>query len=176
MPLNKLVSIKNNKKNKRLGRGFGSGKGKTSGRGTKGQKSRSGYNIPRRFEGGQTPLIQRLAKAKGFNSRKQKPAIVKIEIIEKHFNDGDVVSYKTLQEKKLVKNVTYGVKILGPGKLTKKIKIRDVKLTKKLLGDYRALMPEVGMISKTVKASKPSKSIKSSKSKLKLNPKLKPKE
>lgn len=60
------------RKAKRVGRGVGSGKGKTAGRGTKGQKSRSGYNIPLRFEGGQTPLVQRLPKKKGFKSLRQK--------------------------------------------------------------------------------------------------------
>ena len=142
MKLHKLVSIKNIKKSKRLGRGQGSGKGQTSGRGTKGQKSRSGYNIPRRFEGGQTPLIQRLAKAKGFRSRNTKPAIINIQVIEKHYKDGEVVSYKTLTEKGLVDDIKNGVKILGPGKLTKKFKIKDVKLTKKLLVDYQTINKE----------------------------------
>lgn len=136
--LSNLQSVKNIKGNKRLGRGLSSGKGQTSGRGTKGQKSRSGHNIPRSFEGGQTPLIQRLAKAKGFNSRTTKPAIVNVNLINKHFVDGEIVSYKTLVEKNLVKETRYGVKILGSGKLTKKVKIKDAKLTKNLLAEYQA--------------------------------------
>ena len=132
MELNKLISIKTTKKAKRLGRGLSSGKGETSGRGTKGQKSRSGHNIPRSFEGGQTPLIQRLAKARGFNSIHAKPEIVHIVDIEKNFNDGDTVNFKSLLEKKLVHSVKDGVKVVGPGKLTKSLRFLEVKLTKSL--------------------------------------------
>lgn len=137
MKLHNLVKIKNIKPAKRLGRGLSSGKGQTSGRGTKGQKSRSGYNIPRRFEGGQTPLIARIAKAKGFHSIHTKPAIVHILDIEKHFSDNEVVNFKTLTEKKLVNDVSAGVKILGPGHLGKKLRFYDVKLSKKLLSEMR---------------------------------------
>jgi large subunit ribosomal protein L15 len=148
--LNKLVSLKNKKPNKRLGRGTGSGKGSTAGRGTKGQKSRSGYNIPRRFEGGQTSLIARLPKAKGFTSRSAKPAILNIALIEKHFKAGETISFKTLLTKKLVVDTSRGVKILGPGKLTKNLKFRDVKLTKKLLEDLKNLQSK-----KPTKLAKP---------------------
>jgi len=137
--LHKLVSLKTHKPSKRLGRGTGSGKGSTAGRGTKGQKSRSGYNIPRRFEGGQTPLIARLPKAKGFTSRNNKPAILNIARIEKNYKDGETVSFKTLKEKGLLSEAPFGIKILGPGKLTKNLKFRDVKLTKSLLEESRQL-------------------------------------
>jgi len=133
--LNKTVI----RKSKRLGRGVGSGKGGTSGRGTKGQKSRSGYNLPRRFEGGQTPLIARLPKTAGFKSRKAKPQILSIQKIEKVYKDGETVSFKTLLEKGLISDTLTGVKILGPGKLAKKLKFQDVKLTKKLLADAKGL-------------------------------------
>lgn len=138
MQLHQLPKINKDKKS-RVGRGISAGQGKTAGRGTKGQKSRSGYNIPRRFEGGQTPLIARLAKAKGFTSRTTKPAVLNIARIEKHFNDGDEVSFKTLKEKSIISNTSNGIKILGPGKLTKNLKFRDVKLTKKLLEDLKHL-------------------------------------
>lgn len=130
--LSKLSRIKNIKKSKRAGRGIASGKGKTAGRGTKGQKSRSGYNIPRRFEGGQTPLVQRLPKVKGFKSRKSKAVVLKIELIEKKFKDSDKVNLKTLLKKGLIKDRNIPVKILG-SKSTKKLKFREVILNKKLL-------------------------------------------
>ncbi|MDO8686711.1 MAG: 50S ribosomal protein L15 [Candidatus Berkelbacteria bacterium] len=137
--LNKMVSVKNIKPAKRLGRGIASGKGHTAGRGTKGQKSRSGYNIPRRFEGGQTSLIARLPKAKGFTSRSTKNAVINIGVIEKHYNDGETVSFKTLKANGLVSDTSAGVKVLGPGKLTKNLKFIDVKLTKKLMEDITKL-------------------------------------
>ena len=137
--LNKLISIKNNRPGKRLGRGLSSGKGRTSGRGTKGQKSRSGHNIPRSFEGGQTPLIQRLAKARGFHGYKTKPPVLSIEKIEKNFNDGDVVNLKTLHAKGLIADPKIRIKILGPGKLTKKLKFNGVVLNKSLLAQYKAM-------------------------------------
>ncbi|OGD57355.1 50S ribosomal protein L15 [Candidatus Berkelbacteria bacterium RBG_13_40_8] len=138
MKLHQLPKINKGKKS-RVGRGIAAGQGKTAGRGTKGQKSRSGYNIPRRFEGGQTPLIARLPKAKGFTARAKKPTVLNIARIEKHFNDGEEVSFKTLKEKGLVSDASNGVKILGPGKLTKNLRFSDVKLTKKLLEDLKNL-------------------------------------
>ena len=133
MKLHNLVTVKTTKKAKRVGRGLASGKGENAGRGTKGQKSRSGYNIPRSFEGGQTPLIQRLAKARGFHSIHAKPEIVHIKDIEKNFKDGEVVNFKSLLEKKMVHSVKSGIKVIGPGELTKNIRFLDVRLTKKLL-------------------------------------------
>ncbi|MFA6493171.1 MAG: 50S ribosomal protein L15 [Patescibacteria group bacterium] len=133
--LNKLTSVKNIKPGKRVGRGIASGKGKTAGRGTKGQKSRSGYNIPRSFEGGQTPLIQRLPKNKGFKSRRIKPQVINIEKIENYFKDGETVNYKTLIEKKLILNKNLPVKILG-SKFQKKLKFRDVIFNKRLQAEF----------------------------------------
>lgn len=137
--LNNLISIKNNKPSKRLGRGLSSGKGRTSGRGTKGQKSRSGHNIPRSFEGGQTPLIQRLAKKRGFHGHQAARPVLSIEKIEKNFNDGDVVNLKTLYAKGLIADPKIRIKILGPGKLTKKIKFSGVVLNKSLLAQYKTM-------------------------------------
>lgn len=133
--LNKLSSIKNIKSGKRLGRGLGSGKGKTAGRGTKGQKSRSGHNIPRRFEGGQTPLIQRLPKVRGFKSRNVKPQVINIAVLDNAFKDGDKINLKTLLEKGLISDTKKPVKILG-AKLTKKFKFSQVILNKKLLAEF----------------------------------------
>lgn len=129
-----LVKIKNLKKSKRVGRGLASGKGKTAGRGTKGQKSRSGYNIPRRFEGGQTSLIQRVGKIRGFKSKNPESLSIGIVRIEKVFADNETVNLKTLLEKGLISDIKRPVKILGE-KLTKKLKFREVKLNKKLLAE-----------------------------------------
>ncbi|MEK7142845.1 MAG: 50S ribosomal protein L15 [Patescibacteria group bacterium] len=121
------------KKSKRLGRGVGSGKGKTAGRGTKGQKSRSGYNLPRRFEGGQMPWIQRISKLKGFKSRHPKAQIVKISQIEAKFKEGERVDLKSLIEKGLIKTKDLPVKILADKKLEKGYLWREVKLSQKIL-------------------------------------------
>lgn len=164
-----MISIKN-KPSKRVGRGASSGKGKTAGRGTKGQKSRSGYNIPRRFEGGQTSFIQRMPKVRGFNSPAIKPEIVKLALIEEKFVDGEEVNFKSLVEKGLVKNTGKGVKVLGPAKLTKKLKFSDVILTKSILEQAKKMAEkpekaekeptEVKASSKTVTAKKAKKSSK----------------
>ena len=129
--LNKLVKT-TIRPSKRLGRGLASGKGKTSGRGTKGQKSRSGYNIPARFEGGQTPLTQRLPKVRGFKSRQQKPVVFNIYRLEKYFKAGEIVSPKTLLEKGLIRKNDKLVKILG-SKITTTFRYRGVKLNKLIL-------------------------------------------
>lgn len=131
MKLNDLVRIKS-KSSKRLGRGIGSGKGKTAGRGTKGQKSRSGYNIPRRFEGGQMPLIQRLSKARGFRSRNIKPQIVKLSTVEKNFKAGERIDAKSLLEKKLIVDPNLPIKILADVKPQNKYSFREVKLSRKI--------------------------------------------
>lgn len=131
MLLNKLVKTVD-KSSKRVGRGLASGKGKTAGRGTKGQKSRSGHNIPRRFEGGQTSMIQRLPKVRGFNSRFPKPLILQLKKIEEIFAEGETVSFKTLIEKGLLRNNSKSVKIIGAKTFTKKLKFRDVIFTKVL--------------------------------------------
>jgi len=132
MKSNQLIKL-NQRKGKRLGRGAGSGRGTTAGRGTKGQKSRAGHNIPRRFEGGQMPWIQRLAKVKGFRSRNLKPQIVKLSLIEKNFKAGERVDIKALLEKKLITEVNLPVKILADIRPQKKFIFREVKLSRKIL-------------------------------------------
>lgn len=118
---------------KRLGRGLGSGKGKTAGRGTKGQKSRSGYNIPRRFEGGQTPLVQRLAKKRGFSSHQIRPQIVKYSKLLKIFKDGQTITPKLLVEHRLIKNVAIPVKILADAKISNEYRYLEIKISAKLI-------------------------------------------
>ena len=107
----------------RVGRGHGSGNGKTAGRGQKGQKSRSGGKIRVGFEGGQMPLYRRLPK-RGFtciNSKK----IIAINVADlDRFEAGSVVSVETLKEAGLVKNTFDGVKILGNGEINKALTVQ----------------------------------------------------
>ena len=106
----------------RVGRGHGSGNGKTAGRGQKGQKSRSGGKVRVGFEGGQMPLYRRLPK-RGFTNRNTKlVAYVNVEKLNK-FEDGAVVDIQTLVEAGAVKN-RFAVKILGNGDLTKKLTVK----------------------------------------------------
>ena len=108
--------------NFRVGRGHGSGNGKTAGKGHKGQKARSGAPRPG-FEGGQMPLYRRLPK-RGFTNRNTKD-IVSINITElNRFEDGTVVTIETLVENGVIKNTKDGVKILGNGELTKKLTVK----------------------------------------------------
>ncbi len=114
---------------RRVGRGPGSGKGKTCGRGTKGQKARSGGGIPPWFEGGQMPLQRRLPK-RGFTSPfKKRYALVPVEALNR-FNDGDEVTPERLVEERLIKKVRDGVKILGNGELTKRLVVHAHHFTK----------------------------------------------
>ena len=112
------------KQRKRVGRGPGSGHGKTAGRGTKGQKSRSGYARRMGFEGGQMPLYRRLPK-KGFSNALFK---VRYEIVNTGqlgvFDEGAVVDLAALKEARLVKARAERVKVLGKGALTKKLEVR----------------------------------------------------
>lgn len=129
MYLNSLFSSQNNRKvKKRVGRGIGSGTGKTCGRGHKGQKSRSGMNIRRGFEGGQMPLYRRIPKF-GFSSRKKLiTAEVRLSDIEK--NNFHVIDINTLKKMNVIKkNVKY-IKIINSGTITKSVHIKGVKLTK----------------------------------------------
>ena len=107
----------------RVGRGIGSGNGKTAGKGHKGQKARTGGKIRRGFEGGQTPLYRRIPK-RGFTNRNSKTIVgINVSALEVFDNDA-VVSVETLIEQGIVKNPRDGVKILGNGELTKKLTVQ----------------------------------------------------
>ncbi|MFA7253547.1 MAG: 50S ribosomal protein L15 [Patescibacteria group bacterium] len=134
----KLESVQT-KNRKRIGRGISAGGGKTAGRGTKGQKSRSGYNLPNRFEGGQTPLSMRLPKLPGFKSHKAKNEVVSLDQISQAFKDGDTVSKTTLVEKGLVTR-RQTPKILSNGTLTVKV---ELGVGVRVSGPVRALFTEV---------------------------------
>lgn len=125
MKLNELNSAPEAKVRKRVGRGPGSGMGKTSTRGQKGQKSRSGVSISAWFEGGQTPLYRRVPKRGFKNTRfRTEYATINLSDLNKHFNDGDVVSPEVLKEKGIIKQQLCGVKVLGNGELEKKLTIK----------------------------------------------------
>ena len=115
--------IKRHKKRKRIGRGIGSGQGKTAGRGHKGQASRAGYSMPATFEGGQMPLVRRIPK-RGFNNRyAESVAVVNVGQLEKLFAAGEEVNAESLRQKNLVKGRYDLLKVLGTGELTKGLKI-----------------------------------------------------
>ena len=124
MNLSNLSPAKGSKQsdNFRRGRGHGSGNGKTAGKGDKGQKARSGAPRPG-FEGGQLPLYMRLPKRGFTNINSLEIIAVNVDKLNK-FNDGDVVTVETLQEKGIINNPKDGVKILGNGELTKKLTVQ----------------------------------------------------
>ena len=114
---------------KRVGRGSGSGLGKTSGRGQKGQKARSGGGVNPVFEGGQLPLYRRIPK-RGFKNAmfKTRYAVINVEELNV-FENGTVVSPALLKEAGIIKNQLDGVKVLGNGKLEKKLTIQANKFS-----------------------------------------------
>lgn len=125
-------------KRKIVGRGIGSGTGKTAGKGHKGQKTRTGGKIRRGFEGGQTPLYRRIPK-RGFNNHFAKEyAIVNIADLEVFDND-TVVDSKVLIEKGLVNKELDGIKVLGNGKLTKKLTVVATKFSKSAIEKIQAV-------------------------------------
>ena len=114
---------------KRVGRGSGSGLGKTSGRGQKGQKARSGGGVNPVFEGGQLPLYRRIPK-RGFKNAMFKTTYAVINVEELNvFEDGTVVTPALLKETGIIKNQLDGVKVLGNGKLEKKLTIQANKFS-----------------------------------------------
>ena len=115
---------------KRVGRGIGSGHGKTSTRGHKGQKSRRGYgDLPAFFEGGQTPFIMRIPK-RGFKSpNKKEYEIVNLKTLEERFEANEEVTPEILKNKRII-HCTEAVKILGDGELTKPLKVKAHKFSK----------------------------------------------
>ena len=122
--------IRKHKKRRRIGRGPGSGHGKTSGRGHKGQGSRSGWSHHPAFEGGRMSLVRRVPK-RGFNNRWAKiVAEVNVGDLEKVFDAGDEVTAEQLREKGLAKLRYDVLKVLGDGQLTKKLRISAHRFSK----------------------------------------------
>ena len=150
MQLNSLV--KNNKKKIRVGRGIGSGKGKTSARGHKGQKSRSGVAI-KSFEGGQMPLYRRLPK-RGFKStKKNNIAILNLskiqDILDKPKNEiKNLIDLKILKEKNLVNKKFLKLKILGKGEIKKNIEISAHFVSKQALSKIEKAGGKISILKK----------------------------
>ena len=116
-------AIGSTKEAKRIGRGHGSGNGKTAGKGHKGQKARAGHGMRPGFEGGQMPLQRRIPK-RGFNNIFAKEwAAINVSALEV-FEDGTVVDSAALAEKGIIKKANLPIKVLGNGKLTKKLEVK----------------------------------------------------
>ena len=131
MQLHDLAPAPGSRKNrKRVGRGPGSGMGKTSTRGHKGLKARSGGSVRPGFEGGQMPIYRRLPK-RGFKNYpfKTNNAVLNVKDLDR-FEDGATIDIDTLREAGLVKGVVDGVKILGQGEISKKFALKNVLVSK----------------------------------------------
>lgn len=124
------LSSKNSKRKKRIGRGNSSGHGNYSGRGIKGQNSRTGGGVRPGFEGGQTPLSRRIPKLRGHkNPCSTKYQIINLDTLEKKYSDNETVDIVSLTEKGIIKNKNYPIKILGNGELKKKLTIKIDKVS-----------------------------------------------
>lgn len=131
MKLNNLEKSPETKTRKRVGRGPGSGMGKTATRGENGQKSRSGASISAWFEGGQTPLYRRVPK-RGFNNKRFRTVYATINLTDlNRFNDGDTVTPEVLFEKGIVKKQLAGIKVLANGTLEKKVNVKAHRFSSK---------------------------------------------
>ncbi len=131
MELNNLRPAKGAKRGrKRVGRGPGSGHGKTAGRGHKGQKSRSGYSSRPGFEGGQMPLVRRIPKRGFTNIFRVEYQVVNLDALDRLFADGDTVSVETLASKRLVSLRKGPVKVLADGEISKKLTVQVHKFSK----------------------------------------------
>ena len=124
MKLHELSPAEGSKKAvKRIGRGPASGQGKTAGKGHKGQKARAGRGMRPGFEGGQMPLARRIPK-RGFNNIFAKPLeIINLSALNK-FEDGEIVTAEALLAKGILSKCEYGYKVLGNGKVTKKVTVQ----------------------------------------------------
>ncbi len=122
---------------KRLGRGQGSGQGKTAGKGHKGQNARTGGGVALGFEGGQTPIFRRIPKRGFTNFTRKEYAIVNVEQLNR-FDDGAEITPELLIETGLVKKELNGIKILGVGTLEKKFTVKAHKFSKSALASIEA--------------------------------------
>ena len=130
MKLHELKYTEGARRNsKRIGRGHGSGWGKTAGKGSKGQNARSGGGVALGFEGGQTPIWRRLPKRGFTNFTRKEFSIVNMELLNR-FEDGTEVTPELLKQAGLVRKELDGVKILGVGELEKKLTVKANKFSK----------------------------------------------
>jgi len=126
------------KRKKRLGRGPGSGHGKTSGRGQKGFGARSGSGGKSHYEGGGTPLARRFPK-RGFNNPFGKRyTVINVGALEEHFEPGELVTVDRLLERRLISKVRDGVKVLGDGELTKPLTVQAHKFSRSAVQKIQA--------------------------------------
>jgi len=125
----KLILNNSKKIKKRVGRGISAGGGKTAGRGTKGQKSRSGYNLPKQFEGGQSNLSLRLPKIKGFKAKKEIIKVISLDQLNNNFKGGETLSNQTLINKGLIKK-NQTAKILNNGVINIYLEIENIQISK----------------------------------------------
>lgn len=133
------------KSRKRIGRGHGSGQGKTAGKGHKGQNARSGGGVRPGFEGGQTPLFRRLPKRGFTNINHKEYAIVNLDTLNR-FEDGSEVNAETLLAAGIIKKLYSGVKVLGNGKLERKLTVKVSKVSAEALKQIEALGGQVEVI------------------------------
>ncbi|MGM9961223.1 MAG: 50S ribosomal protein L15 [Allobaculum sp.] len=129
MKLHELSQTESRKSRKRIGRGPGSGLGKTSGRGQKGQKARSGGGVRLGFEGGQTTLARRLPKRGFTNFNRKEYAVINVRDLNR-FEDGTTVTPELLKSEGILKKQLAGVKVLGEGTLEKKLHVVAAKFSK----------------------------------------------
>lgn len=129
MKLHELSPSTPRQTRKRVGRGPGSGLGKTSGRGHKGQKARSGGGVRLGFEGGQTTLARRLPKRGFTNFNRKEYAVINVSDLNR-FDEGTTVTPELLKELGILKKQLNGVKVLGNGKLEKKLTVKAHKFSK----------------------------------------------
>ena len=129
MKLHELSQTQSRKSRKRVGRGPGSGLGKTAGRGQKGQKARSGGGVRLGFEGGQTTLARRLPKRGFTNFNRKEYAIINVKDLNR-FEDGTNVTPELLKSTGMLKKQLAGVKVLGKGPLEKKLNVTAAKFSK----------------------------------------------
>lgn len=145
MKLNNLSPAPGSKKRaKRVGRGMSSGLGKTSGRGMKGQNSRTGGGVRPGFEGGQMPLYRRLPKIGFKNYNKRVYTEVNLDLLEKFI--GTEVTAESLKKEKLIKKVNDGIVVLGTGTLTKKLDVKVARVTKTAKDKIEAVGGKVEVI------------------------------
>jgi large subunit ribosomal protein L15 len=146
MKLNELSPSKGSRSSrKRLGRGVGSGTGKTAGRGTKGFNSRSGGGVRPGYEGGQMPLHRRLPKRGFTNIFKKKIAIINIHDLER-FESGSTVDESTLIREGLIKGQRDGIKLLSQGEINKPLTIKVNAVSKEAKGKIEAAGGEIQLI------------------------------
>ncbi len=141
MKLHELKPAEGSRKERnRVGRGTGSGNGKTAGRGHKGQKARSGGGVRPGFEGGQMPIYRRLPKRGFKNIWAKKYVAVNLSTLEKKFDDGAEVSLESLREIGVIKKKNFidGIRVLGGGELTKKLNIIAAGVSKSAVEKIKA--------------------------------------